>query len=324
MPETPPHRTTQEKHLSPDDNITEINNFMNLEELIVYEEKNVVDLLEATLKTQPQLLGNDVIKKSNPPRIRSKAKKKVLLYYEQILWGEVGNFLEHIVLWWTNAPLSHRSPSSSQHLREWIYEFIQNSSLEQIEAPSVVLTALVCLADALGVHVTTTLWDKQFRLALVSNCSTKTGQLYANVLYDLVHLSNACEVTPDWIMGAPLDELPLVEQIPILHRLDHSIHTTRLWALNETKKIANNWNVKDFFSITHTDIVTCITNLNNLKLANHEVEIEKGGLGVHVEVCSLMRAKLASEVAVNAQKLKVYRLKTVKQFNSFVNFSGFP
>lgn len=304
MPETPLTISNNEKPLIKEV-VNDLNNFMNLEELIMYEEKNVIDLLDVTLKNQPKMLGNDVIKKSQPLKIRSKARKKVLEYYEQILWGEVGNFLEHIVLWWTNSPLSHRSPNSSQHLREWIYDFIQNSSVEQFEAPSVVLTALFSLADALGVHVTTTLWDKQFRLALVSKQCTKTGQLYANVLHDLVHLSNSCEITPDWIMGAPLDELPLVEQIPVLHRLDHSIHTTRLWALNETKKIANNWNVKDFFYITHTDIVNCIKNLNELKLTNHEQEIEKGGLGVHVEVCALMRAKLVSEVGVNAQKLKV-------------------
>lgn len=44
-------------------------------------------------------------------------------YYEQILWGEVGNYLEHVVLWWGAAPLASRSPHSSQHLREWILQF---------------------------------------------------------------------------------------------------------------------------------------------------------------------------------------------------------
>lgn len=39
---------------------------------------------------------------------------------------------------------------------------------------------------------------------------------------DLVMLSNQCEVTSDYIMGAPVDELPLVEQIPNLHRLGKS------------------------------------------------------------------------------------------------------
>lgn len=86
---------------------------------------------------------------------------------------------------------------------------------------------------------------------------------------------------------------------------DHSIHTTRLWALSECRKIANTWNVKSFFAVTHTDIVNCLVQLNNLRLADHTIEIEKGSLAVHVEVCALMRAKLVSEVKENIQKLKV-------------------
>ncbi|KAJ8937010.1 hypothetical protein NQ314_012092 [Rhamnusium bicolor] len=90
------------------------------------------------------------------------------------------------------------------------------------DIPSAVLSALASLADALGVHVTSTCWDQNFRLALVASkttCNPDTGKLFSIVLQDLVMLCNQCEVTPDWIVGAPLDELPLVEQIPVLHRL---------------------------------------------------------------------------------------------------------
>lgn len=86
---------------------------------------------------------------------------------------------------------------------------------------------------------------------------------------------------------------------------DHSIHTTRLWAANETKKIANSWNMKAFFTVTHHDIVNSLAQLNMLRLTDYTVDIEKGGLGVHVQVCALMRAKLVSEVKENIQKLKV-------------------
>lgn len=306
------------KHMSPPDpletpnktKITNLNessneNFLSIEELISYEEKNVLDLLEMILKISPSMLGNDGVKKSKSTgatRISTKAREKVLDYYEQILWGEVGNFLEHIILWWASSPLSARSPHSSQHLREWITQFIPTA-----EVPSVVLSALTSLADALGVHVTLTSWDQNFRLALVGSKSMgnpETGKLFCNVLQDLVTLCNQCEVTPDWIIGAPLEELSLVEQIPVLHRLDHSIHTTRLWAASETKKIANNWNVDAFFMVTHVDIVNCLGQLNGLRLTDHSVEIEKGGLGVHVQVCALMRAKLVSEVNENIKKLK--------------------
>lgn len=57
--------------------------------------------------------------------------------------------------------------------------------------------------------------------------------------------------------------------------------------------------------ITHSDIVSCLGQLNSLRFADHSIEIEKGGLGVHVQVCTLMRAKLVSEVSENISKLKV-------------------
>lgn len=60
-----------------------------------------------------------------------------------------------------------------------------------------------------------------------------------------------------------------------------------------------------FFKVTHSDIVNCLTELNTLRLTDYTMEIEKGGLDVHVEVCAKMRAKLASEVKENIQKLKV-------------------
>lgn len=56
--------------------------------------------------------------------------------------------------------------------------------------------------------------------------------------------------------------------------------------------------------VTHADIVNCLTQLNSLRLTDHTIDIEKGGLGVHVQVCTLMRAKLVSEVNENIAKLK--------------------
>lgn len=218
---------------------------------------------------------------------------------------EVGNCLEHIILWWGQSPLSTRPPHSSQHLREWIVQF-----LPAAEIPGFIISAIQTLADALSVHVTSTSWDQNFRLALVASkklSNPTTGQLFCDMLSDLVQLSNQCEKTNDWVSGAPLEELPLVEQIPILHRLDHSVHTARLWADTETKRLANNWSVSSFFMITHTDITNCIQQLNELKLADHSVEIGKGGLQQHTNVCANMRAKLVSEVQENIKKLKVHK-----------------
>lgn len=84
---------------------------------------------------------------------------------------------------------------------------------------------------------------------------------------------------------------------------------TRLWVINESKKVAKAWNVKAFFSITQGDVAECVIQLNNLKMTNHTLEIEKGGLGVHVQVCALMRAKLVSEISENFKKLKVNLLR---------------
>lgn len=91
------------------------------------------------------------------------------------------------------------------------------------------LSALACLADALGVHVNSTSWDQNFRQALVTSkksCNLESGKLFSTTLKDLIAQCNQCESTPDWIMGAPLDELPLVEQIPILHRLGNFLIIT--------------------------------------------------------------------------------------------------
>lgn len=125
-------------------------------------------------------------------------------------------------------------------------------------------------------------------------------------------------------MGAPLEELPIVDQIPILHRLgrhsgvlstiqhsipnsivlDHSIHSTTLWSIREARRLANDWNVDGLFMITHCDIINYLSQLNFLKFADHSASIEKGGLDVHTEVCANMRAKLSSEIVVNRQKMK--------------------
>ncbi|KAK9886110.1 hypothetical protein WA026_014898 [Henosepilachna vigintioctopunctata] len=294
--------------------MNENENFINIEKMLTYEEKNVEDLLDTTVKIAPAMLGSDGVKKCknsgtseniahiDVSKISGKAKKKVLEYYQEILWGEVANYLEHIILWWAPSPLALRVPHSSQHLREWILQLLPSADI-----PSVICTALSSLADALGVHVTSTSWDQQFRLGLVASensTNQETGRLFCETLEDLVNLCNQCEHTPDWIIGAPLDELPIVEQIPVLHRLDHSIHTTRLWAIKESRKYAHNWNVSAFFKIICNDVVSCLSNLDKLKLEDHTTAISKGDLGEHVRVCTLMRAKLVCEVKENIQKLK--------------------
>lgn len=58
------------------ESINDISSFASLEELIYYEEKNIIDLLTVTLRAAPKMLGEDGIKKSkNSGRIFLKYKK---------------------------------------------------------------------------------------------------------------------------------------------------------------------------------------------------------------------------------------------------------
>lgn len=82
----------------------------------------------------------------------------------------------------------------------------------------------------------------------------------------LVSLSNECETRDEWVIGVPLMELPISEQIIILHRMDHSVHMMRLWAMQEAKMIAHTWDLNVFFLLVKGDVVRCIEELTCLKV----------------------------------------------------------
>lgn len=103
------------------------------------------------------------------------------------------------------------------------------------EAPETLVSILRCLGETITVHVACTTWDKQFRLALVASSlpidykfenpefySTKTqmdgtttnGRVWSELLHTLTTFCNNC----DQHSTIP-NELPLVEQIAVLHRL---------------------------------------------------------------------------------------------------------
>ncbi|CAH0686173.1 unnamed protein product [Spodoptera exigua] len=275
----------------------------NINSILQSEEMYIEILLDTVANMSPNLLGHNGVKKLKNGRIQAskKAAHKVTEYYQNILWGDVGSCLEHIVLWWSHYPLAMRSPNTSQNLREWLF-----ATFNVNNTPELILSALRILADALGCHVTSTSWDKYFGATLTTNLksttlkinpeislyiteSTESGASFALMLQSLVTLNNQCEVTWDYILGAPLEDLPIVEQIPILHRLDHSIHTYRLWCLAETRRLANLWEMKDFFRIAHNDMQACMEQLINLRFADHTVTIESGKIGVHENVCAKMR-----------------------------------
>lgn len=129
--------------------------------------------------------------------------------------------------------------------------------------------------------------------------------MFAQVFQLLVNLSNECEISGEWVIGAPLMELPLSEQIIILHRLDHSIHTMRLWASHESKIIAHTWDLESFFLLVKGDLNNCINQISYLKLADHTAALNTDNPSVQVYVCTRMRAKIVSEVNANFSLLKV-------------------
>lgn len=99
------------------------------------------------------------------------------------LWTLVAATMEHIILWWNNAPLACKSVSTIGHLRSWLLSMPfagkcngifcwickRNFYLYFIDAPEIIQSILHCLGESLTVHVTHTMWDKQFRLALVAS-----------------------------------------------------------------------------------------------------------------------------------------------------------
>lgn len=119
--------------------------FSKISELITSEQCNVLELVGTALDIAPSMLRNDIVKRNSQginanleiletiyikrttlgtAKLTQKAKNKILDYYQEVLWREVGIFLEHSILWWGPLPLSTRPPHSSQHLREWIDQLL--------------------------------------------------------------------------------------------------------------------------------------------------------------------------------------------------------
>lgn len=62
-------------------------------------------------------------------KLRKRVRHKISEYYQQVLWGEVGTYLEHILLWWGNCPLGHQSPQTGHHFRTWLNNFIVSGKI---------------------------------------------------------------------------------------------------------------------------------------------------------------------------------------------------
>ncbi|XP_003708560.2 coiled-coil domain-containing protein 142 isoform X2 [Megachile rotundata] len=288
----------------------EVSDIENIQTLVNTQNEQVLRLLNIVQQVSPQLLGVDATKTvKGETRVRGSAMKKVKNYYQEVAWGALSGILDHVVLWWSREALATRHSHGAQQLKDWLSHFVQRNHVPQTVRP-----ALQNLCDALGYHATVTEWDHLFRLAYTSSfqCQSKasstegtnTGQMFIELFQLLVRLSNECEAGGEWVIGAPLMELPLSEQIVVLHRLDHSVHTARLWIVQEAKIIAHTWELDVFFLLVKGDIVNCLEELSYLKLADHASTLSMDSVSVQVYVCAKMRAKIVSEVSVNIELLQ--------------------
>ncbi|XP_035900175.1 uncharacterized protein LOC118506736 [Anopheles stephensi] len=278
-------------------------------------EPDGMDLLENLIADEEIFVANVIMKviKYCPSAFERELTKTELIKWvnrgTRGLWTQVGGSLEHVVLWWSSSPLACRPAACAKYLRDWL------SLLQPDEAPEPILSTLKGLGETLTVHVTSTIWDKQFRLAVVSSSlpvdypfeegefcgknvvveGTVCGKVWSELLYQLVQLSNTCDI------GTIANELPLVEQIPVLHRLDHSIHSMRIWAANKARSLCTDWNMMMFFKVVHNDIGLCLEQLQYIRVPDLSAD---DPLEVQVQVCVALREKLVSEIKENIIKLK--------------------
>ncbi|KAH0557837.1 hypothetical protein KQX54_012170 [Cotesia glomerata] len=285
----------------------------NFQILVDSQKVQIKKIIHTAKDIAPLLFQSDSFRYDNQGeiiKVRSSILARLSDYYCQVSWAAISEILDHVILWWSPEGLATRHNHGAHYLKDWLHSFLLTPS----NVPISIRPTLDNLCETLGCHVTATCWDELFRLAYIASfecasrpCSsegTDTGQMFAQVFQLLVNLSNECEVSGEWAIGAPLMELPLSEQIIILHRLDHSIHTMRLWASHESKLIAHTWDLESFFLLVKGDLNHCIDQLSYLKLADHTAALATDDVSVQVYVCTRMRAKIVSEVNANYLLLK--------------------
>ncbi|XP_046384326.1 uncharacterized protein LOC124154558 [Ischnura elegans] len=225
-----------------------------------------------------------------------------------------------------DLPLAFHSPETCLRLRDWLQELAaRNDTL-----PGVMAASIQSLCDGLSSHVMAVAWDHSFRMALVQPVNlqddgpsgaekgTYTGRLFVEVIRRLVSLTN------DWEDRGTLEATEIksssstqkdadryrkegvysfsADQIPVLHRLDHSLHTLRIWVQAYTRKAASSWNALCFFRAAHSDVMCALDVLKQLRLPESQDLSEVKS--VNLTVCVKMRAKLVSEVKANIAKLQ--------------------
>lgn len=125
--------------------------------------------------------------------------------------------------------------------------------------------------------------------------NTICGRIWSELFYTLVAIGNSCDRN-----GTIASELPIVEQIPVLHRMDHSIHTVRIWVLTRCKQLCSDWNMTYLF-LVENDIRLCWEQLRELRVPDLA---EPSLLEVQDTVCVALRSKVVEEIRDNRNELK--------------------
>ncbi|XP_034662318.1 uncharacterized protein LOC117897513 [Drosophila subobscura] len=254
----------------------------------------------------------------------------------RLLWSYVGIILDHILLWWIDTPVSCYSLTHIDSIRSWLYH--QNVN----DIPEPVFSTLRGIGEILTGFVCNNIWDQLFRLTLISTNDSKrlvdvvaeqyrdcpknesgtpTGTVWISIFANLVNLSNQYFSNLEAHNNSSL--LPVAEQIPILHRLDHSVHSMRLWVTEQAKLLCCEWQMDRFFQILEHDVKLCLNVFITFKLPKLTADLSD----ILMLVCVALRTKLIAEVNANIDKLKkttdecVQILSAVCRVLSLANFT---
>ncbi|XP_017869827.1 PREDICTED: uncharacterized protein LOC108618361 [Drosophila arizonae] len=254
----------------------------------------------------------------------------------RLLWSYVGIILDHILLWWIDTPMSCYNLTHIDSIRCWLF----HQSVNDIPEP--VYSTLRGIGEILTGFMCNNIWDQLFRLALVSSSNPKrlveqvveqyrdfpknehgtpTGTVWISVFSNLVNLSNQYFANTDAHNNSSL--LPVAEQIPILHRLDHSVHSMRLWVTEQAKLLCCEWKMDRFFQILEHDVKQCLSVFTTFKLPKLTADLSD----ILMLVCVALRTKLITEVTNNIDLLKkttdecVQILSAVCRIVSLANFT---
>lgn len=131
------NKTTDEIfQTKPDTNGTDLQ-----EQLIANEENYIANILFKCLKLCPSSFGilmRIIIFDRNLIGFwlldKQPSKAEIIKWVNRgtrSLWTQVGSTLEHVVLWWSNAPLACRPAACAKYLRDWLL-LIQAEGLDYI------------------------------------------------------------------------------------------------------------------------------------------------------------------------------------------------